>query len=67
MKPKIHKTITADRVMEAVELDDNIGFCLACGADAYSVEPDACNYECEECGEKQVFGAEECLVQQLYN
>lgn len=53
---------TLDQVMEAVEADDNIGFCLACGAETYCVEPDARNYECEECGKNKVFDAEEILV-----
>lgn len=49
-------------VLEAVEADDNSGFCLACGEQAYGVEPDAREYECESCGEAQVCGAEECLI-----
>ena len=53
--------VTVDRIMAAVEADDNLGFCLACGAEAYGVEPDARRYECEECGAKKVYGAEECL------
>lgn len=40
---------------------DNPGFCLACGSKSNSCEPDACNYKCESCGERQVFGAEELL------
>ena len=40
----------------------NPGRCLACGAEADGCEPDARNYECEECGERQVFGLEECLM-----
>jgi hypothetical protein len=58
---KIHPSITQDRVLEAVEADDNLGFCTACGADAYGVEPDARGYECEECAAKAVYGAEELL------
>lgn len=38
------------------------GRCLACGAEAYGVEPDACNYACEECGEDQVFGLMELMI-----
>ena len=64
MKP--HESITAERVMEACErratgLDDP-GFCFACGADAEGVEPDARKYECEACGAREVYGAEECLM-----
>lgn len=49
--------------MEAVKLDDGLGFCRSCGAEAYGVEPDARGYECEECGEPQVAGAEEYLFE----
>jgi hypothetical protein len=38
------------------------GFCLACGAENYGVEPDAEGYECEECGESEVYGAEQLLL-----
>ena len=58
---KITSKITLEQVMEAVEADDNLGFCLACGAEAFNVEPDAHEYECESCGEHRVFGAEELL------
>ena len=54
--------IPLDELMEAVEADENLGFCLACGEQAYNCEPDARNYECESCGERKVFGAEEILV-----
>lgn len=56
------KKVTLDKIIKAVKEDDNLGFCLACGAEAYGVEPDARNYECEECGACRVFGAEELLV-----
>ena len=63
---KIHHSITADRIIEAVECAhtslDNPGFCIACGADADGCEPDARNYRCECCGASQVFGAEELLL-----
>ena len=63
---KLHPSITADRVLDAVERRmtslDNPGFCLACGAEAMGVEPDARKYECEACGERQVYGADELLV-----
>ena len=53
--------VSLDRVMEAIESDDNLGFCIACGGEAYGVEPDARGYECEACGKPKVFGAQELL------
>ena len=38
------------------------GFCVACGDEAYGVEPDARRYRCESCGANAVFGAEELLI-----
>lgn len=54
--------IDTDQLIEAIEADEGIGFCLACGDEAYGVEPDARKYECESCGEMQVYGAEEILL-----
>ena len=54
--------VSLDQVMQAVEADDCRGFCLACGAEAFSVEPDAREYTCESCGEPKVYGAEELLL-----
>jgi len=54
--------ISIDQIMEAVEADDNIGFCTACGAEHYGIEPDARKYTCEECGENSVYGAQELLM-----
>jgi hypothetical protein len=33
--------VTLEQVMAAIEADDCLGFCLACGEEAYNVEPDA--------------------------
>lgn len=70
-KSEIHKSITADRVAEAAERCmtglDNPGFCLACGFEADGCEPDARGYECESCGEKKVYGAEELLITERYH
>lgn len=54
--------IPFDQLQAAIEEDDNIGFCLSCGEEAFGVEPDAENYECEVCGEHRVFGAEQILL-----
>lgn len=51
-----------EAVMATLEADENAGFCIACGARCDNVEPDACNYECEDCGEREVFGAEHLLL-----
>lgn len=57
-----HKSITIDRILQAVSSDENMGFCLSCGADTDGVEPDARQYKCSSCGELQVYGAEEILI-----
>ena len=50
--------ITLDQILRAVE-DDYIGICVACGNEQEGVEPDARQYECEDCGKNKVYGAEE--------
>lgn len=57
----MHKSITYKRVAAAVLEDENLGFCRKCGEEQYGCEPDARNYECDSCGAKEVFGAEELL------
>jgi len=62
---KIHPSLTVERVQEAAERQmfgtDNPGFCIACGEEQEGCEPDARNYECESCGERKVYGAEEIM------
>jgi hypothetical protein len=63
---KIHPTITEARIIEACKrrmttLDDP-GFCIACGHEQGGCEPDARRYQCEACGERQVYGAEELAL-----
>jgi hypothetical protein len=55
--------IDLDRVIEAANADEGLGFCKACGEEQYFCEPDARNYTCESCGESEVFGAEELLIE----
>lgn len=38
------------------------GFCTKCGESQDGCEPDACNYECESCGAREVYGAEELMI-----
>lgn len=54
--------IDSELLIEAVESGESVGFCLACGAENYGVEPDARKYECEDCGAAKVYGAEELLM-----
>jgi hypothetical protein len=65
IKQSVRESITLDRIMEMLERDDNEGICLACGEDAYGVEPDARGYECESCGAHKVYGAEELLLRMV--
>jgi predicted RNA-binding Zn-ribbon protein involved in translation (DUF1610 family) len=54
-----------DRIELLIELalnNNNEGLCMACGEVAECVESDARKYECESCGEKEVYGAEEALL-----
>ena len=70
MSKTIHESITERRVMEATEDSTfgmgSTGFCIECGSEQTGCEPDAQNYECESCGERQVFGAEELLIAGRY-
>ena len=56
--------IDLDALIEAIERDENLGFCTTCGEEQYGCEPDARRYECEACGNFDVFGAEELLIMQ---
>lgn len=63
---KMHPKITQRKILGAVKRAlqglDNPGFCIACGAEADYVEPDARKCECEVCGELKVYGAEELMM-----
>lgn len=55
--------LNIDDVIAAAQNDEEyIGFCVACGAEHYEVEPDARRYECDECGKAKVYGAQEILL-----
>ena len=60
------KNLTIDKICEAVEESmtdiSNPGFCLNCGNEQDGCEPDAEKYKCEECGQRQVYGAEQLLI-----
>ena len=50
-------TFTLEQIEEADEM--MVGFCINCGAARDCCEPDAREYNCEECGENTVYGAVE--------
>ena len=58
--------IDQDKLLQAIENSmhslDNPGFCIECGAERDGCEPDAENYECYDCGENAVYGAEMRLI-----
>ena len=54
--------VTLQQILEAVNSDQSIGICLACGHEQDGVEPDACRYACDNCDACQVYGAEELLL-----
>jgi hypothetical protein len=61
-----HPDLTDDIILDAAERRmfglDNPGFCLVCGNEQGGCEPDAREYECEACGENQVYGADELML-----
>ncbi|WP_428489100.1 hypothetical protein [Rhodopila sp.] len=59
-RPPAYRMFTMQQVAEASELQ--AGYCLACGNMRDCCEPDAREYECEECHELQVYGAEELII-----
>jgi len=59
----IPKRFTLEEIEEASELMQ--GFCVACGAVRECCEPDARRYECEDCGKRHVYGAEEIMLMGL--
>lgn len=62
---QLPKNLTLDEVIQAVEDDENQGFCMACGETTYGIEPDAREYECESCGAFKVYGAAEILLENI--
>jgi Zn finger protein HypA/HybF involved in hydrogenase expression len=46
-------------------MENQEGFCIACGEPADGVEPDAHKYTCEACGKPRVYGAEQLVLMGL--
>lgn len=66
-RSKWHHSVTLQRVADACERRmkslDNPGFCLSCGSEQDGCEPDAQGYECETCGDAEVYGSDELLME----
>jgi hypothetical protein len=57
--------VSEDEMQEIMfGMSDN-GWCIACGEEAYGVEPDARKYECECCEKRAVYGYQELLMMGL--
>jgi hypothetical protein len=54
------RKFTAAQIREA--MDEQAGFCTACGYMQDCCEPDAREYVCDDCGEAKVYGAEELAL-----
>jgi hypothetical protein len=60
---KWHRSITAQRVIDAVECDNGEAFCAACGEEYGDyLEGDARGVKCPSCDEPMVFGSHEYLM-----
>lgn len=58
------KKETIDRAMQIIEADEDIGICLICGNEQVA-EPDARKYICDSCGQPEVYGAYEILIESV--
>jgi DNA-directed RNA polymerase subunit RPC12/RpoP len=63
---ELHPSISEERIEEEARRslfeEDQRGVCVACGEDAYEVEPDAEKRRCEYCGARGVYGWEQILL-----
>ena len=67
MRRSIYVVLSIEQVIHTVEENDNMGFCIACGDEAFSAESDARRHTCESCDQLNVCGAEELLMMMAWN
>jgi len=60
-----HEPITFTLEQIKMAMEESSGFCIKCGAERDCCEPDAREYECDECKKKSVYGAEELVLMGL--
>lgn len=65
--PNVHPDVTFSRLEEAILASEEMGFCIACGAERDGVEPDAEKYRCDECGTSSVYGADQLILLELFH
>jgi len=58
-----NRTFKLEDIQAAMETGE--GFCVQCGESQGGCEPDAREYECENCGKPLVYGAEELILMGL--
>ena len=56
-------TETLEELIDNDGLDTTQGICFSCGALRDNCEPDAENYQCDECGEFNVQGSLMCVLE----
>ena len=54
-------------LMDHMLADENVGYCIRCGAKHHNIEPDLDNAKCSECEQPGVFCVEELLVRGLHH
>ena len=54
--------IPLDELMEAMQNDEMVGWCISCGEHHECIEPDARKVTCESCSRPCVYGASEILL-----
>jgi hypothetical protein len=58
----IRPQLTVEQLEQSQFSLDNPGYCLACGAEYNDCDPDTRKRECEECGERKVYGLEQLVM-----
>lgn len=56
---------TEEEVLDAVQADENTGWCRVCGEEQMYVEPDSNTTPCESCGAPAVRAAQEWLLRMV--
>lgn len=54
---------TIQQIEDVIFSDNATGFCVRCGDETYGVEPDARHYPCLSCDSREVFGAEQIVIE----